>query len=77
MNNSWNFNAGWENTSMPLVLSNEIYVSLSPLEDYCGLPKLLRHAELWRDMLAQDIVLKYFTCSILHPSTPLGKSFWG
>ncbi len=60
-----------------LVLSGEnINVTLTPMDKYCGLPKLLRNTELGRDMLAQDVVLKHFTASQLHPSTAHGKAFW-
>lgn len=60
-----------------LVLTgDQINVTLTPTEDYCRLPELLRHTELGRDMLAQDVVLKHYTTSQLHPSTPHGKAFW-
>jgi len=60
-----------------LVLTSEhVNVTLTPTEDYCGLPELLRRTELGRDMLAQDVVLKHYTASQLHPSTPHGRAFW-
>jgi hypothetical protein len=60
-----------------LVLTgDQVNVTLTPTEDYCGLPELLRHTELGRDMLAQDVVLKHYTATQLHPSTPQGKGFW-
>ena len=60
-----------------LVLSGEqVNVTLTPTDDYCGLPELLRHTELGRDMLAQDVVLKHYTASQLHPSRPHGRAFW-
>jgi hypothetical protein len=60
-----------------LVLTgDQVNVTLSPTEDYCGLPELLRHTELGRDLLAQDVVLKHYTASQLHPSTLHGRAFW-
>ena len=60
-----------------LVLSGEhINVTLTPMDEYCGLPKLLRNTELGRDMLAQDVVLKHYAASQMHPSTVQGKKFW-
>jgi hypothetical protein len=60
-----------------LVLSGEhVNVTLTPTDDYCGLPRLLRHTELGRDLLAQDVVLKHYTAAQLHPSTERGKAFW-
>jgi hypothetical protein len=60
-----------------LVLGGEhVNVTLTPTDDYCGLPPLLRHTELGRDLLAQDVVLKHYTAAQLHPSTERGKSFW-
>lgn len=60
-----------------LVLSGEhVNVTLTPTDDYCGLPPLLRHTELGRDLLAQDVVLKHYTAAQLHPSTERGKAFW-
>jgi hypothetical protein len=60
-----------------LVLNGEnLHVNLTPTEPYCGLPELLRHTDLGRDMLAQDVVLKHYTASQMHPSTPHGRSFW-
>ncbi len=60
-----------------LVLSGEyINVTLTPMDEYCGLPKLLRNTELGRDMLSQDVVLKHYVASQLHPSTAHGKAFW-
>ena len=60
-----------------LVLSgDQVNVTLRPTDSYCGLPKLLRYTELGRDLLAQDILLKHFTASQLHPSTIHGKAFW-
>jgi len=60
-----------------LVLTgDQINVTLNPTDEFCGLPPLLRHTELGRDMLAQDVVLKHYTATQLHPSTPQGKSFW-
>jgi hypothetical protein len=60
-----------------LVLSGEhVNVTLTPADDYCGLPRLLRHTELGRDLLAQDMVLKHYTAAQLHPSTERGKAFW-
>jgi hypothetical protein len=55
---------------------DQINVTLNPTDEFCGLPPLLRHTELGRDMLAQDVVLKHYTSAQLHPSTPLGKAFW-
>jgi len=55
---------------------DQVNVNLNPVDDYCGLPKLLRHTELGRDLLAQDVVLKHYTASELHPSAPRGKAFW-
>lgn len=60
-----------------LVLTgDQVNVTLTPIDDYCGLPKLLRHTELGRDMLAQDVVLKHYTACQLHPSTVHGRAFW-
>ena len=60
-----------------LVLTgDQVNVTLTPTEDYCGLPEFLRHTELGRDMLAQDVVLKHSTACQLHPSTPHGAAFW-
>jgi len=60
-----------------LVLSgDQVNVTLNPTDDFCGLPPLLRHTELGRDMLAQDVVLKHYTATRFHPSTPQGKAFW-
>ncbi len=60
-----------------LVLTgDQVNVTLTPTEDYCGLPELLRRTELGRDMLAQDVALKHYTAAQLHPSTPHGRAFW-
>jgi hypothetical protein len=60
-----------------LVISGEyLYVTLNPLDDYCGLPNPLRYTELERDLLAQDIVLKNTTAALIHPETDTGKIFW-
>lgn len=60
-----------------LVLTgDQVNVNLTPIDDYCGLPELLRHTELGRDMLSQDLVLKHYTACQLHPLTVHGKAFW-
>ncbi|MCP3956475.1 MAG: toll/interleukin-1 receptor domain-containing protein [bacterium] len=51
-------------------------VDLSPYDDYCGIPRALRHTELGRDLLAQDVVLKDYTARLLHPSLDAGRAFW-
>ncbi len=60
-----------------LVIEGEhLHVSLSPHDAYGGLTKPLRHTELGRDLLAQDVVLKHYTAQLLHPDTDLGNFFW-
>jgi TIR domain len=60
-----------------LVLTGEnLHADLSPLHEFCGLPELLRHTELGRDMLAQDVVLKHAIACHIHPSTLHGREFW-
>ncbi len=59
-----------------MLTGEQLNVSLTPTEDSCGLPKLLRYTELGRDMLAQDVVLKHYVASQLHPTTSHGKAFW-
>jgi hypothetical protein len=60
-----------------LVVSGEhLNVSLSPFEEFCGAPPLLRGTELGRDLLVQDLVLKEYTALLLHPDTETGSAFW-
>lgn len=60
-----------------LVVEGELlHVTLSPLDEFGGLTKPLRHTELGRDLLSQDVVLKHFTAQLLHPDSNSGKSFW-
>jgi hypothetical protein len=60
-----------------LVLTgDQVNVTLTPTDDYCGLSELLRRTDLGRDMLAQDVVLKHYTACQLHPSTAHGSAFW-
>lgn len=59
-----------------VVKGEQLHVSLSPHEAYGGLTEPLRHTELGRDLLAQDVVLKHYTAQLLHPNTDLGKIFW-
>ncbi|MBN2589590.1 MAG: toll/interleukin-1 receptor domain-containing protein [Sedimentisphaerales bacterium] len=59
-----------------VVEGEQLHVSLSPYEAYGGLSEPLRYTELGRDLLAQDVVLKYYTAQLLHPDTDLGKTFW-
>ncbi len=60
-----------------LVVSGEhLNVNLSPFEEFCGVPPLLRGTELGRDLLAQDFLLKEYTALLLHPDTDTGSVFW-
>ena len=62
--------------TMLVVRGEDLHVSLSPVKASAGLPEALRATELGRDMLAQDVVLKYRTASLLHPAQDTGKAFW-
>lgn len=52
------------------------HVSLSPLAEHAGLPAPLARTELGRDLLLQDVVLKYYTACLLYPGSHLGAEFW-
>jgi len=63
-------------TTFVVVEGHHIHVDLSPFEPYCGLPEPLRHTELGRDLLAEDLQLKLYTSRLLHPAIDSGKAFW-
>ena len=62
--------------TMLVSTGDNLNVDLTPLHEFCGLPELLRHTELGRDMLAQDVVLKHAIACHIHPSTQHGGEFW-
>lgn len=59
-----------------VVRGENLHVSLSPLKEKSGLPEPLRKTELGRDLLAQDVVLKYSTACLLYPASDSGREFW-
>lgn len=63
-------------TTFVVVEGHYIHVDLSPFKPYCGLSEPLRHTELGRDLLAEDLQLKLYTSRLLHPVTNSGKGFW-
>jgi len=56
--------------------SDELWVNLSPYEEYRVISENLSRTDIGRDLLAQDYVLKKFAASLTHPHYPLGKNFW-
>jgi len=55
---------------------DEFWVNLSPYEQDRIIAHALGQAEMGRDLLAQDYMLKQLTATLIHPDHELGKKFW-
>lgn len=58
------------------LIARDVSVTLSPWEEYCGLGKALRRTQLGRDLLAQDVLLKYHAACLMYPEEEVGAAFW-
>jgi hypothetical protein len=58
------------------VKEENMWVNLSAYEADRMLPKPLAGTRFGRDLLAQDVVLKQLTSSLMHPDSPVGRRYW-
>jgi hypothetical protein len=63
-------------TAALTVREENMWVNLSAYEADRMLPEPLAGTRFGRDLLAKDVVLKQFASSLMHPDSPVGRTYW-